>query len=117
ESMRLPVRLTRLLVIMLALRAAASPVVVAKHSLHHSHIFTLTLRARSWPPQRFQRFSSSSKLLQLYRGRGKPTSQSDAGLLVSRAPVPPPSEEHINACNTESSRSEAIDRSALRPRC
>lgn len=62
--------LKRSLMILLVLRAIVAPV-----TLHPSSSClrpTVMVRMRCWPPQRLQRFSGASKLLQLCVGKNRP---------------------------------------------
>jgi hypothetical protein len=69
-----PALLTRTVVLFLALRAIAAPIALPTSSPSSFHHRGFVVRMRCWPPQRFQRFSSTSKLLQLCSGKNKVTS-------------------------------------------
>jgi hypothetical protein len=71
EGPYVPVSLTRVLVILLAFRAVIAPLTYRPASSNPSHRNGIVLSVRWWPPQRLQRFSGSSKLLRLFRGKKK----------------------------------------------
>ncbi len=99
----MPAILRRTLVVLLALRAVAAPVVSRPASCSLSHHQFLVVRMRCWPYQPSQRFSSSSMLQRLYSGKNRgpsenahglrpypplhPASQTVLALAVDRAPV------------------------------
>lgn len=68
--------------VLLALRAVAAPVVSQPAPFTLSHHRFLVVRMRCWPYQQLQRFSSSSKLLQLYSGKNRVSSEGVHGLLA-----------------------------------
>lgn len=61
--------LMRILVLLLAFRAIIAPLTFRPTKADSSHHSSLVMRVRWWPPQRLQRFSATSKLLQLFRGK------------------------------------------------
>ena len=81
--------LKRTLVILLALRAVAAPVALCPSNSPSSsqHRFYV-VRMRCWPPQRLQRFSASSKLLQLCIGKNRLGFSEGRRYLTLRSPVP-----------------------------
>lgn len=76
-----PAILRRTLVVLLALRAVAAPVVSRPAPSTLSHHQFLVVRMRCWPYQQLGRFSSSSKLLRLYSGKNRVPSSDEQGLL------------------------------------
>jgi hypothetical protein len=89
--MRLPVVALRSAIILLLMaRVVAAPLALppAVDYSHPSHGFVF--RVCSWPPQRLQRFSSSSKLLRLLQGKNKAGSAEGLCLLPPRIPGPSP---------------------------
>jgi hypothetical protein len=111
-----PVLLTRTLVLLLALRAVAAPVVLCPSAPPSSHQRFFEIRMRCWPPQRLQRFSSSSKLLQLYTGKNRVTS-GETGRFLKRCllrftPQPP-----LPVLVPEASPDVATERLAVCLRC
>jgi hypothetical protein len=66
-----PVTLTRVLVLLLAFRAVIAPLTYRPANSNPSHRNGIVMSVRWWPPQRLQRFSGSSKLLRLFRGRNE----------------------------------------------
>jgi hypothetical protein len=90
--MRIPVLILRALLLLLVARFIAAPVTLRPTAPDsHQHSF-LIFRICSWPPQRLQRFSSSSKLLQLLQGKNKvgPESVTRWSWLQSSSPPPEP---------------------------
>lgn len=83
----MPIVWTRALVLVLALRAALAPFTYRPSDPDPLHRSSLVMRTRWWPPQRLQRFSGSSKLLQLFQGKNRLTADAE-GRLVSRRGVP-----------------------------
>jgi hypothetical protein len=77
-----PVLLTRILVLLLAVRAIAAPVALRPSFGAASEHRFFVIHMRCWPPQQLQRFSSSSKLLQLCTGKNKVTSAGGCSLLT-----------------------------------
>jgi len=71
EGCRVPVSLTRVLVLLLAFRAVIAPLTYRPANSNPSHRNGIVLSVRWWPAQRLQRFSGSSKLLRLFRGRNE----------------------------------------------
>jgi hypothetical protein len=59
----------RILVLLLAFRAVIAPMTYRPANSNPTHRNGIVLSVRWWPPQRLQRFSSSSKLLRLFRGK------------------------------------------------
>jgi hypothetical protein len=68
-TMRLPVALVRILILLLILRVVAAPLTIRPGKSGHNS--TVVRRVSSWPLQRLQRFSSTSHLLELFEGRNK----------------------------------------------
>ena len=68
---RVPVSLTRVLVLLLAFRAVIAPLTYRPANSNPSHRNGIVLSVRWWPPQRLQRFSGTSKLLRLFRGKNE----------------------------------------------
>jgi hypothetical protein len=60
-----------LLVALLAFRAIAAPWTYRPANSNPSHRNRLVISVRRWPAQRLQRFSGTSKLLRLFRGKDK----------------------------------------------
>jgi hypothetical protein len=86
----MPVSFTRVLVLLLAFRAVVAPFTYRPSASDRSHRHTLTMGIRWWPPQRLQRFSGSSKLLQLFQGKNRVASDEDGRLpgVLARWPSP-----------------------------
>ena len=82
RRLRVPVLLTRILVLLLAVRAIAAPVALCPSFVPPSGHRFFVIHMRCWPPQRLQRFSSSSKLLQLCTGKNRVTSSCGCCLLT-----------------------------------
>jgi hypothetical protein len=66
-----PVSLTRVLVLLLAFRAVLAPLTYRPANANPTHRNGIVLSVRWWPPQRLQRFSGTSKLLRLFRGKNE----------------------------------------------
>jgi hypothetical protein len=71
EGSNVPISLTRLLVLLLAFRAVIAPLTYRPANSNPSHRNGIVLSVRQWPPQRLQRFSGTSKLLRLFRGKNE----------------------------------------------
>ena len=71
EGSRVPVSLTRVLVLLLAFRAVIAPLTYRPANSNPSHRNGIVISVRWWPHQRLQRFSGSSKLLRLFRGKNE----------------------------------------------
>lgn len=86
----MPVYLKQLLVILLAFRAIVAPWTYRPPSSNPTHRNGLVISVRRWPPQRLQRFSSTSKLLRLFRGKDKVVPDCEVPLqrLVARSALP-----------------------------
>ena len=114
--MRLAVFLTRTLVFLLALRAIAAPVAVRPSQISPGHRSWLEVRARCWPPQRLARFSSSSKLLQLMKGKDKVASL-PSGRFVAFGVFVTPLRFALSSPALGNLRSLSADRASDRLRC
>jgi hypothetical protein len=108
--------LKRTLVILLALRALAAPVGLCPSTPVPSHHRFFAFRMRCWPPQQLQRFSSSSKLLELCTGKSKVTSGAQ-GRFVTFWRLTPPPQRPSSVPVLEASRDVSTDRSAVCLRC
>ncbi len=62
---------TRTLILVLALRAILAPLTFGTTCHHPTNHNALVMRLRHWPPQRLQRLTVSSHLLELFRGKGR----------------------------------------------
>jgi hypothetical protein len=71
---------------------------------------------RCWPPQRLQRFSSSSKLLQLFTGKNKLTSAGECPILTLR-PQRPASKPPFSLLVPEAPGDTPTNRLAVCLRC
>jgi hypothetical protein len=80
EGLRVPVSLTRVLVLLLAFRAVIAPLTYRPAQSNPSHRNGIVISVRWWPPQRLQRFSGSSKLLRLFRGKNEVVPDEEVGL-------------------------------------
>jgi hypothetical protein len=67
----------------------AAPVAVRTVKARASHQSSLVIRRSAWPAQRLQRFSSSSKLLQLREGKNKFTTGDHARFMGLLSPLSP----------------------------
>ena len=113
--MRVPVTLTRTLILLLAFRVVGAPLSPRPgkaHPLQHSFY---VMRVRSWPPQRLQRYSSNSKLLQLLQGKDKPVPEGAGRLLSDFALWSSP--QHSLSLDLETSRGLVPGRFTDRLRC
>jgi hypothetical protein len=73
------------LLLLLAFRVVIAPLTYRPAAADPHHRYNLVLRTRWWPPQRLQRFSRTSKLLQLFQGKSRLASEAEgkrAGLLA-----------------------------------
>ena len=112
----MPALLKRNLLILLALRAIAAPVALPPSTPSISQHQFFVVRMRCWPFQRLQRFSASSKLLQLYSGKNRVPSGEEAWLLMCW-PLRPASLAHLAAPISRASTDLATDRLAVCLRC
>ncbi len=67
----MPGLMTRAVMMLLIVRAIAAPVALRPKTAGYAYVHGLALRVCAWPQQRLQRFSASSKLLQLRQGRNR----------------------------------------------
>ena len=113
--MRVPVKLTRILIFLLAFRVVAAPV-----SFHSTKACLplrsyVVMRTRCWPPQRLQRFSAASKLLQLFQGRDKTTPAVPDSRLCLRTLTP--ADRHSLSFDSHTSPDSAQGRPTDHLRC
>jgi hypothetical protein len=80
-----PFSLKLLLVALLAIRAIAAPWTYRPANNNPTHRNRLVISVRRWPPQRLQRFSGTSKLLRLYRGKDKVVPEAELRLQETAA--------------------------------
>ena len=112
----MPTLLKRTLVILLALRAIAAPVVLRPSTPTPSQGQCFVIRMRSWPHQRLQRFSATSKLLQLRVGKNRATFVEGCRLLTF-CPLRPASCPHVAAPVPGTPENSAMNRLAVCLRC
>ena len=67
--MHVRVLVTRAIVALLVARALAAPISIRPQAGLPFRHCVLVARVCNWPPQRLERFSHSSKLLQLFQGK------------------------------------------------
>lgn len=81
---------TRAIVVLLVARAVAAPVSLRpSHDGPPTRSVLVVRRAYGWPQQRLERFSHSSKLLKLFRGKNRPVTVDVVLVRDSRAtPIP-----------------------------
>lgn len=111
----MPAILRRTLVVLLALRAVAAPVVLPTPPILSHHEF-FVVRMRCWPLQQLQRFSASSKLLLLYTGKNR-ISSGDKPWLLACWPLCPVSQTLLAAPVSRASTALATNRLAVCLRC
>lgn len=115
--MRVPTAILRALVLLLIVRAVCAPLTVRPTKLGHLYRARVVVSVRTcWPPQRFERFSSTSKLLKLFQGKDK-SEVEDAGRLLSGRPFSSPLTAVLGPHLLESVRTFVLDRAANSPRC
>jgi hypothetical protein len=85
--MRVYALVTRAIVALLVVRALAAPISFRPQAGCHFRRCVFVARVCNWPPQRLERFSHSSKLLQLFRGKNRAVPDV-AGLPRETRPLP-----------------------------
>jgi hypothetical protein len=107
--------LKKSLLILLVLRAIAAPVTLPTSTPSNSRHPLFVVRMCCWPFQRLQRFSASSKLLQLYSGKNRVPSGEGAWLLLCWPRAA--SRAHLAAPISRASTDPATERLAVCLRC
>lgn len=110
---------TRVIVTLLVARAIAAPLAALRLNTDDAtfHSILVVRRVYAWPQQRLERFSPSSKLLELFQGKNKPVSE-DAGLLWESRPLRTTFLSSIIASHASgASGDRAASRSTERLRC
>ncbi len=114
--MRLTLGLVRPLVFLLVVRAIIAPYTVRSLKTGPMYHPRVVMSVRTWPPQRLERFSATSKVLKLFKGKDKVdelgSSHSSPSILNLRA-LQFATSLHAN----EGGRVSTWDRSVNCPRC